>query len=73
MVFIKEFFEKFDVGKIPADNKTPKQITLHAKGVSLKCVFFNFAVRYEAAYKRNGPLYKHLQLGVGPNPLKVVL
>ena len=47
-------------------------ISRPAKSVSLKCVFFNIALRCETAMKTNGPLYKHLQLGVGPNPLKVL-
>ena len=72
MVFIKEFFERVDFGKNSADNKNPNHITLHAKSVfSLKCVFFNITERCETAIEINGPLYKHLQLSVGPNLLKV--
>ena len=32
----------------------------------------HIAARCETAIKTNGPLHIHLQLGVGPNPLKVL-
>ena len=40
MVFIKEYFERVDFGEKISKQK-PKQHSLHAKSVSLKCVFFN--------------------------------
>ena len=71
MVFIKEFFQRVDFGEESTDTKNPN-ITLHAKSVLLKCVFFNTAIRCETAIKTNDSLYKHLQLGVGPNLLNVL-
>ena len=69
---ILDSLKELILGKKSADNKNANNITLHAKSVSLKCVFFNIAVRCETTVKTNGPLYKHLKLGVGPNLLKVV-
>ena len=57
---VKDFFEIVNFGKISTDNKNLNHITLHAKSVSLKCVFFSIAVKCETAIKPNGPLYKHL-------------
>ena len=70
--FGKEFFEIVDFGKISAENKNLNHITLHANSVSLMCVFINIVLRCETAFKTNGPLYKHLPLGVGPNLFKVL-
>ena len=67
MVFIKELIlRKYQQTTIPQTT-----LSMDAKSVYLKCIFFNFAIRCETAVKTNDPLYKHLQLGVGPNPLKV--
>ena len=68
VLFIKEFFERVDFWGKSADNKIATNITLHAKRVSLKCVL----ERCETAIKTNGPLYKHLKLGVSPNLLTVL-
>ena len=66
LLFIKEFFERIDFGKKAADIKISTNITQHAKSVSLKCVL----ERCETAIKTNGPLYKHIKLGVRPNQNK---
>ena len=69
---LKNSLKRVDFGKKSADNKIATNITLHAKtffkSVSLKCVL----ERCETAIKTNGPLYKHLKLGVSPNLLKVL-
>ena len=64
LFFIKEFFERVDFGKKTADIKIATNINQHAKSVSLKWC--------ETAIKTNGPLYKHLELGVSLNLLKVL-
>ena len=52
ILFIKEFFERVDfLGEKTADNKNTNTITMNAKSVSVKCVFFNIAVRCETAIK----------------------
>ena len=68
LLFIKEFFERVDFGKKSADIKIATNINQHAKSVSLKCVL----ERCETAIKTNGPLYKHLELGVSPYLLKAL-
>ena len=71
MLFIKELFQKVDFWGKSADNRNANT-TLHAKSVSLKCVFFNIALRCGIAIKTYGPLYNHIQLVVGHILLKVL-
>ena len=52
LLFIKEFFERVDLGKKSADINIATNITQHAKSVSLKCVLESC----ETAIKTNGPL-----------------
>ena len=65
---LKNSLKDLILGKKTADIKIATNINQHAKSVSLK---FDLE-RCETAIKTTGPLYKHLELGVSPNLLKVL-
>ena len=69
---LKNSLERVDFGTKISDNKNANNISLHAKSVSLKCVFFNIALGCETAIKTNGHLNNFLKLVIGHNLLKVL-